>query len=46
MGPGTTTQQQSNQIGIEKDPDPKENRVYASLFAFARFNIGNCSDLP
>jgi hypothetical protein len=39
-------QQKSDQIGIEKDSDPKENRVHASQFASASFCIGNYSDVP
>ncbi len=46
MRPATAKRQQSDQIWIENDPDPSENRVHASLFAFASFSIGNCSDIP
>jgi len=46
MPPATAKRQQSDQIWIENDPDPSENRVHASLFAFASFSIGNCSDIP
>jgi len=46
MRPETAKRQQTDQIWIETDPDPSENRVHAGLFAFASFNIGNCSDVP
>jgi hypothetical protein len=46
MRPETAKQQQNEQIWIENDPDPSENRVHAGLFAFASFSIGNCSDIP
>jgi hypothetical protein len=46
MRPETAKQQQSGQIWIEKDPDPKENRVYASLFAFARLSTAIVQTFP
>ncbi len=46
MRPEAVKQQQGHRIQIENDPDPSENRLHAVLFAFASFNIGNCSDVP
>jgi len=46
MRPAMAKWQQSDQIWIENDPDLGENRLHASLFAFASFSIGNCSDIP
>jgi len=46
MRPETAKQQQNEQIGIEKGPDPRANRVHAGQFASASFSIGNCSDVP